>query len=197
MKQELNQIIETCNSQLKILDNYAKQICSELPQKCENLDWKAIGAEYKEPEDLPGIYVILVRLKGTTTLEMLQAALEIKAEDQKSPSPLKDLSVVIEIQDELKLPQNIHILYLGKSEHLNSRIKEHLIHPTNKGTYALALGKRKIPSDIEIAFLTEPLSQTPIPLYSKSKPETAGLQFVMTNLESILRKTLKPLVGKQ
>jgi hypothetical protein len=77
-------------------------------------------------------------------------------------------------------------LYIGKSKTLKSRIKEHVINPTNITTSALRLGQRK----------TE---------LNSHNLRLSYIDFDLTNeeykmihiLEESLRKKLNPIIGKQ
>lgn len=81
--------------------------------------------------------------------------------------------------------------YIGKSEKLGSRIKEHLNHPSQHTTYGLKLKER-----------TEFLKNNQIEVGYWTLPEMEGVpreirQFIITNLESRLREKMKPWIGKQ
>lgn len=81
--------------------------------------------------------------------------------------------------------------YIGKSEKLGSRIKEHLTHDSQHATYGLKLKER-----------TEFLENNEIEVGYWSLPEMEGVpreikQFIITYLESRLRDRMKPWIGKQ
>ena len=81
--------------------------------------------------------------------------------------------------------------YIGKSEKLGSRIKEHLTHDSQHATYGLKLKDR-----------TEFLENNEIEVGYWSLPEMEGVpreikQFIITNFESRLRERMKPWIGKQ
>ena len=81
--------------------------------------------------------------------------------------------------------------YIGKSERLGTRIKEHLNHHSQHATYGLKLKER-----------TEFLRNNKIEVGYWTLPEMEGIpreikQFIITNLESRLREKMKPWIGKQ
>ncbi len=86
-----------------------------------------------------------------------------------------------------------HPLYLGKSEKLINRINEHCYQGAKKTTYGLKLSHRKKLLNIaEISY-----NYYPIPYEVDTLIGKAPVQFLMTNLESEIRKRIKPWVGKQ
>lgn len=85
-----------------------------------------------------------------------------------------------------------YILYVGKSEDIGGRIKEHITQEKNKTTYGLKLNKRKILEESSIAYNFWLLPDS-IQVH-KSKPVK---QFLITQLESKLRHRLNPWIGKQ
>ena len=82
-------------------------------------------------------------------------------------------------------------LYIGKGEKLKKRIEEHLYHHTTHATYGLKLKDREQfldDNEIEVGYW--------------HLPEMPGVsreikQFIITNLESMLRDEMKPWIGKQ
>ena len=82
-------------------------------------------------------------------------------------------------------------LYVGKREDLNSRITEHLYKPCNVNTYALRLNER-----------SKLLKHTEIRVYFQevclfNKEYQSEIQYILTSLESEIRKNKDPLTGKQ
>ncbi len=81
--------------------------------------------------------------------------------------------------------------YIGKSENLGKRVNEHLSHHSQHATYGLKLKDRTEflrNNKIEVGFWKLPEMES-VPREIK--------QFIITNLEFILRDKMKPLVGKQ
>lgn len=83
--------------------------------------------------------------------------------------------------------------YIGKSENLRTRVKEHCFHELNCSTYSLKLKRRDELIDT-CNFSLSYYDLKDIEPFLKNKEI---LQFVITNLERELRKEIKPWVGKQ
>ena len=82
-------------------------------------------------------------------------------------------------------------LYLGKAENLSNRIKEHCFQDEKKQTYGLKLKCRKgLQDKVKIGYSYYKIAD-------KDMSHIEAIQFVMTNLESALRKKLSPWIGKQ
>lgn len=82
-------------------------------------------------------------------------------------------------------------LYVGKREDLNSRITEHLYKPSNLNTYALRLNERsKLLEHAEIRFYFQEVC-----LFNKEYQ--SEIQYILTSLESEIRKSKEPWIGKQ
>jgi hypothetical protein len=82
-------------------------------------------------------------------------------------------------------------IYIGKSENLKSRIHEHCFQIITSSTYGMKLSHRKnilTNYDIYVGYFDIKKEEN----FSK-----AAMQFIITNLESELRKTLNPWIGKQ
>ena len=81
--------------------------------------------------------------------------------------------------------------YIGKSENIHSRVKEHLIHSPKNSTYGLKLKERKTfltKNEIKVGFWSLPDMPT---------VDKAIKQFIITNLERELRDSMLPWIGKQ
>jgi len=89
-------------------------------------------------------------------------------------------------RDSIKSPT---CLYLGKSEELGKRIRQH-IHSSVKGTYALKISKHTKLHKI----FTFKYSYVQIEPNGDFKD---GMQCLLLTLEKRLREQLKPLIGKQ
>jgi len=76
-------------------------------------------------------------------------------------------------------------LYLGKRQDLRLRLEQHIFSPTNNSTYALRLVNRKLIDHIDFR-----VNFIPINLPDKH-------YFCMDRIETKLRKSMLPIVGKQ
>lgn len=134
-----------------------------------------------------GIYLFQVKPVKEVTLEDL---LEIWEDDNrklgKTPKPIK--SRFVYNKEEQYQP-----FYLGKAENLSKRINEHCFQESHKTTYGLKLKWReRLRNEMEINY-----NYYPIPFDSDSVVGNSPIQFLITNLESEIRKEIKPWVGKQ
>ncbi|WP_445722593.1 GIY-YIG nuclease family protein [Flavobacterium sp.] len=92
--------------------------------------------------------------------------------------------------DKSLLIENYIPFYIGKSENILKRVKEHLEHDKSKATYGMKLANRKHfkLSDFEIGYWQLDLD----PSFSKEIK-----QFIITTIEQKIREKLKPLIGKK
>lgn len=82
-------------------------------------------------------------------------------------------------------------LYVGKWEDLNSRITEHLYKPSNINTYAFRLYERsKLLEHAEIRVYFQEVC-----LFNKNYQ--SEIQYILTSLESEIRKSKDPWIGIQ
>jgi len=82
-------------------------------------------------------------------------------------------------------------LYVGKAENLSNRINEHCFQDEKKPTFGLKLKHRKELLDkVKIGY-------SYYKIVDKDKSHKEAIQFVITNLESAIRKELNPWIGKQ
>jgi hypothetical protein len=77
-------------------------------------------------------------------------------------------------------------LYLGKSEHLQRRIADHLILQANKRTFALKLRARK-----------SKMQAHQFHVKYISFPAFNGVQILLRSLEEELRERINPITGRQ
>ncbi|MCL7765065.1 hypothetical protein MPF19_16700 [Polaribacter sp. Z014] len=84
-----------------------------------------------------------------------------------------------------------YVFYIGKSEKLGARIKEHITHKGKTATYSLKLEGRASFNKENISFSYWEL---PIELANCTKEIK---QFIITQIETELRNKLNPWIGKQ
>lgn len=139
-------------------------------------------------KDIPnnfGLYVFFIKPKEKyTSIEMLEKDW-IVDDFSNYPKIIKKRFVTIN-QNEDWIP-----FYLGKSENVGKRIWEHLNHHKKHATYGLKLKERtefKLKNEIEVGYWILPADE-------KTPKEIK--QFIITNFECMIRKILKPWIGKQ
>ncbi|QNM84583.1 GIY-YIG nuclease family protein [Polaribacter pectinis] len=84
-----------------------------------------------------------------------------------------------------------YVFYIGKSETLGNRIKEHITHEKNASTYGLKLKDRTFFTSENMSF-----SYWELPPELKSDHKEIN-QFLITQIEKKLRGKLNPWIGKQ
>ncbi len=84
-----------------------------------------------------------------------------------------------------------HVIYVGKSEKVLNRLWEHVEHPEDTHTYSLKLRVHQaLTSNSDLAYNYYSIGE-----YNKNN--IAGIKFLIQNIESELRNTLSPWIGKQ
>jgi hypothetical protein len=86
---------------------------------------------------------------------------------------------------------NLYPFYLGKAEDIQKRINEHFFHNIENPTYSLKLKhKTDLIKSALFYYSFFEINMT----VGQNKP---SIQFILTNLESELRKEINPWIGKQ
>lgn len=86
---------------------------------------------------------------------------------------------------------NLYPFYLGKAENIQKRINEHFFHNIDNPTYSLKLKhKTDLLKSALFYYSYFEINMTDVQI----KP---SIQFIITNLESELRKEINPWIGKQ
>lgn len=128
-----------------------------------------------------GVYLFELK-KGGRTIDEIKDLWEDPLNEFKKFNSPKIIKKRLKIQEEKEdewLP-----LYLGKSETLRQRIKEHIELSYDKGTYALKLQSRTNFNEFEFRI-------------SVIEIEIESYDCIMGFIESYLREKYNPIVGKQ
>ncbi|OSY88532.1 hypothetical protein WH52_07230 [Tenacibaculum holothuriorum] len=143
------------------------------------VDFEAIKNDF-------GVYVFYIKPTKTYTLETLQKDWEDNIYSNYPKVVKKRFLKHKNIELDSQYP-----FYIGKSEKLKTRIKEHITHSGKTSTYSLKLEGRKYFNNQTITF-----SYWKLPTeLEKCSPEIK--QFLITQIESKLRDRLNPWVGKK
>ena len=92
--------------------------------------------------------------------------------------------------DKCKLENGFYPFYIGKSEHLSTRVDEHLNHHKTHSTYGMKL-KTRTNFKIEDFYVGHWCLEN-MPTISQ-----AVKQFIITTIEQKVREKLNPLIGKK
>ncbi len=135
-----------------------------------------------------GIYVIELLPKASFSRKKFVSDWDSFNKEVKSPT-----IIFSRFNTAQKNKDETFYFYLGKTEKLKTRLKQHCFHDINKKTYSLKLKSREHlikSSDFFISYYE--LKHDNI-----SHKEKGIMQFVITNLEKEFRKRFVPWVGKQ
>lgn len=160
----------------------------------QSLDQTNLKVDFlnKEIKNLPnnlkyGIYLFKIIPKKEFSINSFQTEWNKKNDLIKTP---KIYPRRIELQKESR---EVFDFYIGKSEKLSYRIKEHCFQKITSTTYGMKLEHQKYL--IENATLSVSFFEVSNKLIDvKQKPI---IQFVITNLEKKLRERYNPWIGKQ
>jgi len=166
------------------LDQELGSIASTLKTDCFPITNKT----YEKYKKKWGVYIFTISPKNSLSLEELSELWDETGNGYvKYPQVCKTRFYNSTIN-----AQKSYVLYVGKSEDIGKRIKEHIIQEKSKTTYGLKLIGRKILEESSIAYNSWLLPES-IQVH-ESKPIK---QFLITQLESKLRNNLNPWIGKQ
>ena len=179
------------NLRTKIVDPLKKQFLENIKAQKSivfNRNTNRVSLLDQVPKKICGVYYFELRFFETWPLntgsEFAEYWKKSLAEGNSSKVNLKNIPNKIE-------KQHWYPLYVGKREDLNSRITEHLNKPSNLNTYALRLSHRgKLLEDAEIRFFFQEVCEFNA-VYQRE------IQYVLTSLESEIRKDRNPWIGKQ
>ncbi len=179
--------IQSINDFGKYIDDNTKEVAEYLRENnitsIEDFDEN----HKKEIKNQFGVYCFFIRLKTNKTLNKDKFEKEWNNEDFiKYPQIIKDRYNFSELNNKTFIP-----FYIGKSEELGKRIFQHINHSPQITTYSLKLKEReflKETLDIRVSWWKLPKIDT---------DDKSIKQFIITRIESQLRKELKPWVGKQ
>lgn len=130
-----------------------------------------------------GVYCFYIKFSEQITIDKFR---ELWDKDNIEYQPKVSLKRFTEIKKD-----DWSVLYVGKSENLNKRIHQHVNLPVTS-TFALKLRRRNNLNTIASYRLV---------WYALDGIEKESdkniIQFILTNLESELRNSMKPIIGKQ
>lgn len=158
---------------------------AELKFEEKSIDIDEINSNYDKMPNTFGVYLFKITPSEEFSLAKFKHIWKPVGKSLKRPSIIKNNC------NEAK-PNIEYNFYLGKSEKLLSRIKEHCLHDIDKATYGLKLKEEEYLYQSKITVSYFALNDI-----EKFKPNKEVLQFVITNLEKELRMNLKPWIGKQ
>jgi translation elongation factor EF-G len=165
--------------------DWKKEVLAALESQNRTIDF---NSETKKIEGIPntfGIYLFQIKPKQDISWKEFEKLWKL---DQKNL--VKTPQLIIDKNKHNKAGE-WHPLYIGKSEKLIDRISEHCYQGADKTTYSLKLSHRKsLLSNAEISYNYYSVG-------TEKEYNKAVLQFVITNLESEIRKEIKPWIGKQ
>lgn len=140
---------------------------------------------FEKDTNLPGVYAFFIKPKSSVTLRQLENAWNIKS-IIKFPKVVK-----YRFKKSIKNNSEYYTFYVGKSEKIDTRLKEHITHTSKITTYGLKLNDRvDFLNDNELFFSKFEMKE----LVGR---DPSIIQFVITRLESQLRGKMNPWVGKQ
>ncbi len=187
---EIDQYIETiqgsCNDFIKQnLYNVLTQI--EQNRTLLNSNYCEISIDHISEKSW-GVYVFyIIPKKAILTYDELRNLWETDLNDK----PLKSPKVIKGKFKALTVGQSA-CFYVGKSEDLTSRIRQHIHQSTKPSTYGLKISEHnRLHSDNAFAYSYFVLKTNPA-----VKIED-GMKCLLVTLERHLRDNLKPLIGKQ
>ena len=145
----------------------------------EKVDFNAIGNNF-------GIYIFYIKPTKVYNIENLISDWTQKGHIKYPKVVKKRFSKHKSININNEYP-----FYIGKSEKLGSRIKEHITHEKKASTYGLKLKGRDSFNEKNITFSYWELPKELQECSNEIK------QFIITQVESKLRDKLNPWIGKQ
>lgn len=171
----------------KLLPELLKSAKKELEENVFEIDFN-YGVIPKLPEKLGfGVYLFkIIPSKEFDSGEFLK--------NWKSKYvPIKTPNISKSRFDAKDDSRDVFDFYIGKSEKLDYRIKEHCFQDKNKTTYGLKLAHRN--KLLKSAKFLVSYFEVKEPKINKEDKDI--LQFIITNLEKELRREFNPWVGKQ
>lgn len=165
-----------------ISDEYLNSIKNKLKENRCSIEENS----YVNIKNTFGIYVFYIKPVEAYSLESLTEKWNQKGYDKYPKIVQKRFSKHTDININTE-----YVFYIGKSEELGSRIKQHITHKGKTSTYSLKLKGRDFFNKENITF-----SYWELPL-ELSKCSKEIKQFIITQIETELRDRLNPWIGKQ
>ncbi len=132
----------------------------------------------------PGIYMFEVYIEDIVVLEAFKYAY-INGRPEKTPRIIESrYDKWGNKMDEQCAKDNWVCLYVGKRKKLRSRVKEHILFPTNSQTYALKLSKNLDLKDYLFRFRVLPVT-------------TYHYDITLPMIEQEFRQHFSPIIGRQ
>jgi hypothetical protein len=157
-------------------------IKTELKEKQRSID----EINYKDVKNTFGVYIFYIKPKVAYNLKTLNKNWSEKGFYKYPKIIQKRFSKHLNINT-----NHEYVFYIGKSEKLGSRIREHITHGKTVSTYGLKLKERVYFNKQNITFSYWELPEELERCTKEIK------QFIITQIESELREQWNPWVGKQ
>jgi hypothetical protein len=178
---DLEVVLEKLNTKI---EKYAKAIDFEKYKEIVNFKLSELNDDIIANLDCNEKGIYFFEIKKSDSIKTIEEWKKNFAEKWEEESTCKSPKIISKRVRKIKELEEWIPFYLGKSENIQKRIKEHLSLRADSTTYALKLSSRNNLSNETFR----------IKIF---KIDTKYYDLVMGKIEYILREKLNPIVGKQ